>query len=222
MESYDVESIYKNILFRGFGAEAVREIIRDFPISFRAYQRNETITAQGDDVRSIGMILEGKAICSKYHYDGEVQILQILERGETVGLEAISSSFSTSPYTVSADDLCVIAFFPYIKFLESDSVAAKLKVDMLKNAVNMMADDNIKKDYKIDVLSKRTLRGRIITYLSIICEKKKSDEVNIGMTQEQFANYLCVNRSVLSNELNKMRREGIIAFDGKNYSLLAK
>lgn len=86
--------------------------------------------------------------------------------------------------------------------------------------VNILSNENIRLMYKIDTLSKRSLRDRITTYLSIIREKRHVDTFDIGMTQEQFAQYLCVNRSVLSSELNKMRKEGLIDFTKSTYTVL--
>ena len=83
----------------------------------------------------------------------------------------------------------------------------------------ILSDQNIKIMYKVDVLSKRTIRERIITYLSIISEKRNSHTFDIGMTQEQFAQYLCINRSTLSKELNDMRREGLISFYKTTYTI---
>ena len=73
--------------------------------------------------------------------------------------------------------------------------------------------------YKIDVLSKRTLQERVLTYLSVISEKKGKDTFDISMNQEQFAQYLCVNRSVLSKELNKMRQKGLIDYRKNWYTI---
>ena len=83
----------------------------------------------------------------------------------------------------------------------------------------ILSDENIKIMYKVDVLSKRTIRERITTHLSIISEKRNSRTFDIGMTQEQFAQYLCINRSTLSKELNNMRREGLITFSGSRYTI---
>jgi CRP-like cAMP-binding protein len=76
--------------------------------------------------------------------------------------------------------------------------------------------------YKIDVLSKRTLQEKILTYLSLIREKNCADTFEIDMNQEQLAQYLCVNRSVLSKELNLMRKNGLIQYQGKCYTVLPK
>ncbi len=60
----------------------------------------------------------------------------------------------------------------------------------------------------------------MLTYLSIIREKKGRDTFDISMNQEQFAQYLCVNRSVLSKELNQMRNAGLIDYKKNRYTIL--
>jgi CRP-like cAMP-binding protein len=64
------------------------------------------------------------------------------------------------------------------------------------------------------------VRGRIMVYLSILSEKRGSLTENINMNQEELSQYLCVDRSSLSYELNKMRKEGILDFRKKTYTLM--
>lgn len=216
---YDLKTVYESHLLRGLTRDEADLVMDSFPFVFRTYDKGETIINQGDYVKEVGIITEGKITCSKYHYDGTYQLLQILGRGDSIGLEAISSSFLTSPYTIISDNFSIVAFFPYIRFLGSPGTADRLKLRILKNVLNIVADDNIRKMYKIDVLSRRRLRERVMAYLSIISEKKNSRTIDIGMTQEQFAHYLCVNRSVLSKELNDMKREKVIDFKGSVYTI---
>jgi CRP-like cAMP-binding protein len=76
--------------------------------------------------------------------------------------------------------------------------------------------------YKIDVISKRTLKERILTYLSIMKEKRDDSLIDIGMNQEEFAQYLCVNRSTLSTELNQMKKAGLIDYNKNSYRVIDK
>ena len=59
-----------------------------------------------------------------------------------------------------------------------------------------------------------------MTYLNIIREKRGTDTFDIYMNQSQFAQFLCVNRSVLSSELNWLREEGLIDYDKTCYTIL--
>ena len=214
---YDLKSIYASPLFRGFDEEQIDSLLYDFPLDIKTYTKGEIIIRQGDSVKKIGIILEGCVMSNKYHYDGTSQLLQVLQKNDILGIEAISSTFLTSPYMNTADDFCIIAFFPYVSFINSREIEDAKKLRLSTNVLNIVSDDSIRKMYKIDVLTKRRLRERILTYLSIISEKKHSKTIDIGMTQDQFAHYLCVNRSVLSKELNMMKREKIIDFRGSMY-----
>ncbi len=222
MISNDIEMVCEKVLFRGIEKDSLRTMLDEFRLDAKTYEKGETIVHQGDMAKTIGVVAEGTIMCSKYHYDGTMQLLQVLGRGELLGIDAIFSSFHTSPYMAVANSLCIVAFFPYPNVLDSDYVDNATKITLLKNMLNIMADDNIRKMYKIDVLSKRTLRERIISFLSIIGEKRGSNEIDIRMNQAQFANYLCVNRSVLSKELNKMKREKVIDFQGSKYQIVEK
>ena len=86
--------------------------------------------------------------------------------------------------------------------------------------MQQMASDNIKKMHKIEILAEKGLRKRILMYLEILRTKAGSDTVSVKMSREQLAQYLCVNRSALSNELNKMKREKIIDFEKDQFRFL--
>ena len=49
-----------------------------------------------------------------------------------------------------------------------------------------------------------------MTYLNTVSLQKQSREFDIPFDRQQLADYLNVERSVLSNELSKMQRDGLI------------
>ena len=84
----------------------------------------------------------------------------------------------------------------------------------------MLADENIKMMHKTELLAERGLRNRIMIYLRILQSKSGSERIDLRMSREQMAQYLCVNRSALSNELSKMKAEGIIDIRGSKVRML--
>ena len=94
------------------------------------------------------------------------------------------------------------------------------RIDLHSALIEMLADDNIRMTHKIEILAERGLRSRIMVYLNVLARKSGSDTVSVKMSREQMAQYLCVNRSALSNELNKMKREGLIDFQRGTFRLL--
>jgi len=73
---------------------------------------------------------------------------------------------------------------------------------------------------KIEIISKKSLRERILTYLLILAEKQKSKRVISNLNHREMAEFLCVNRSSMIRELGRMKEEGIIDFNKNQYVIL--
>jgi CRP-like cAMP-binding protein len=183
------------------------------------FDKGEIIFQQGDAVTQIAVLVSGKVLSVKYHFDGHSQLLRIFNCGDIIGLEAVSSRMMTSPDTLIADEITSLLLFSYNKMFREDKLPLDIQKKVMENLLHQMANDNIKLMYKNDVLSKRKLRDRILTHLSIMSEKRKEEKIKLGMNQEQFAQYLCVDRSALSSELNLMKKEGLITYNKGYYTI---
>lgn len=207
-------------LFRGLDSHELKKVCDIIVPTEKEFSKNQIIVNQGEPVRRIGILKKGSAISVKYHFDGNSQILRVYNQGEVFSLDAVNTVLLTSPVTLISQTDTSAVFFSYAVIFETDSIDMEVKEKIRKNSGEILSNELIRLMYKIDVLSKRTLRERILTYLSLISERSGSKTFYIGMNQEQFAQYLCVNRSVLSNELNKMRKSGEIDYRGSRFTLL--
>lgn len=219
MEEEVVKILEKSKLFQGLCEGDIEEVCGIVAVTERKYAKNQIIVNQGEPVSKVGILKKGSAISTKYHLNGNEQILRIYHQGEVFSLDAVNTTLLTSPATLTSRTDSTVLFIPYAKILESCSVRLEVKKTIMSNCSEILSNELIRLMYKIDVLSKRTLRERIMTYLSLMRERTGSDTFDIGMNQEQFAQYLCVNRSVLSKELNRMRRSGQIDYKGNRYSI---
>lgn len=215
----DVKVMRRSKLFYDFSEQECKMILGIIPSVTKDYRKKEILMSQGDVIGNIGVIKLGRAIGRKQHQDGSVQVLRVYGEGDIVGLQAASSRQRTSPITLSAVTYCSVLMFSYERLIRLETKDIDLNTKMVESLMSAMADENIRLMYKVDALSRRTLRERILCHLSIICEKRNSDTINIGMNQEQFAQYLCSNQSALCTELNNMRRDGMIDYKGKIYKV---
>ena len=220
MDEEVVKTLKKSKLFQGLSEGDIETVLRAVAVPERKYAKNQIIVNQGEPVSKVGILKKGSAISTKYHLNGNEQILRIYHQGEVFSLDAVNTTLMTSPATLTSRTESTVLFIPYAKILESDFVGPDVKKTIMSNCAEILSNELIRLMYKIDVLSKRMLRERILTYLSLMKERSGSDTVDIGMNQEQFAQYLCVNRSVLSKELNRMRRSGLIDYKGNRYTIL--
>jgi CRP-like cAMP-binding protein len=206
-------------LFRDFTDEELSFIARSVSIWRRSFVKNEILTYQGQSVRNIGILTGGTLVEEKYHFDGRKQIIRVLMPHFVINLEAVTSSIQTSPASIIANQAGDILWMDYDDLIRSGTASYEMASKLFRHIARFISDESIKLMYKSDILSIRTVRGRIMAYLSIVSERRADQTISIGMNQEEFAHYLCVDRSSLSYELNVMKKEGVIDFKGKTYTL---
>ncbi len=187
-----------------------------------AYRKKETIIEQGEKINYVSIIIKGKIIGIRYYYGGDSHILRIFNQMDILSLEAAMSSFQKSPVTLMADEASEVLNFSLTRLMDKSILDEAGMIKFHRNIMHLLADENIRLIYKAEVLSKKALRERIMIFLRIMSEKKGKDAFFIGMNQDQFAQYLCANRSSLSSELNNMRKEGLIDYDKDYFRILEK
>lgn len=84
----------------------------------------------------------------------------------------------------------------------------------------MISDNAFIVSGKIKYYANKTLREKIMNYLDYECKKQNSNHIKLSITKKALAERMGVARTSLSRELDKMRKEGIIAFDRETITLL--
>ena len=213
------DEIHNSKLFAGLNSKEIDEILREAKPVDRKFQRGDILWREGDMVDGIGLLVNGTLLCQRYHADGKVQLVRLFTTGDILNVEAGVSHRQTSPVFVVAANAGDYLWFPNESLLRNPEIVPAIIATLQANLLAYLADDTIRFMNKSDILSRRTVRGRVVIYLNVLREKH-GDEVDIGMSQEEFAQYLCVDRSSLSEELNKMRREGLIDFNKKSFKIM--
>ena len=73
---------------------------------------------------------------------------------------------------------------------------------------------------KLAHISNRTTREKLLSYLPDEAQRSRSASFSIPFNRQQLADFLSVDRSAMSNELGKMRKEGLIEFHKNQFTLL--
>ncbi|NLL40024.1 MAG: Crp/Fnr family transcriptional regulator [Clostridiales bacterium] len=206
-EKNALQILKNSALFSGLSEGELVELLPFFKPVLKNYARENIIIEEGDPVSQIGFVVRGRIVARKMTGGGHIHILAMHETGDVFGFDGVFSSLGTSPLTFTADTDCTALFISSSCFFGHRSRAG---MRLLENASQMLADKCVRLLYKADVLSKKSLRERILTYFGILTTKSQSNAFTLKMSREQLAQYLCVNRSALSRELSRMQKEGII------------
>lgn len=220
-----MDKLQKNLLmecslFSGINHNDLDRIINITSAMPKSYQKGDTIIGKTDGRGRIGIVTKGKITEHKYHIDGSSQLMKIYSRSDILGLNEAASMMTGSPNTYTAYTDCTVVFLWYRNLVDSSYLNGDLRLAVLRNISRILAEENIRSVHTIDILSHYTIRERIKAFLNIQQEMHKSTVFDISMNQVQLAQYLRVNRSVLSRELNIMRKEGLIDFKGSVYTVL--
>ena len=120
---------------------------------------------------------------------------------------------------LALEDSTVI-FFDVKRILTSCSNACRFHSIVVQNLFFAISEKNRKLVQKIGHMSKRTTREKLISYLSEQAKKQNSANFTIPFNRQQLADFLSVDRSAMSNELCKMRDEGLLEFEKNKFRLL--
>ena len=131
----------------------------------------------------------------------------------------LCSIYISIPFCPSRCAYCSFVSYTSSKLLSLiDEYLEKLYVD-LENMVHIIANKNRDLMRKVEVVSKRSIREKLLTYLSIQAQAQDSRYVEIPLGRVELAEYLCVDRSALTRELAKMKAEGLIDYDRNCFRL---
>lgn len=218
IENYD---IIKNVsLFQGIGDYELDGLLRCLKREYRTYKKSVYIFSEGDDVKSIGIVLSGNVQVQKQDVFGRQIIMADLESTEIFGEVFAFANVSKCPVYVQALSDCKILFLDFQSITGICHSACAFHKKLIENMLRILAEKNMFFHQKVDFLSKRTIRERVSAFLESQIAKTNSREFTIAFTREAMADYLCVDRSALSRELGKMRNEGILTFERKNFHVL--
>lgn len=201
-----------------FGKLKKTEYLRAFEelsVIGRSMREGDVIFHEGDEVNKVCIIDRGSVRGEKTYPGGELHIIQVYDEKSTFVIEAAVSVKKTAPMDYICNEDCTVIFIP-LKSIDGSEFSRQIYEVLMQQ----LADDNIRKMNKIEILVEKGLRKRIMLYFGVLSRKSGSDEFSVKMSREQLAQYLGVNRSALSSELNDMKREGIIDFEKERFRFL--
>lgn len=219
MEKYI--SILKNTkLFAGVGEDEIEAMLVCLGARLRTYRKGEYVLRQGTYINDITVLVDGKLHIQREDYWGNRSILGQISDGEIFGEAYVAPESGTLLNDVVAVEDSAVIFFDVKRIITTCSNACRFHSLVVQNLFFVISEKNRKLVQKIGHMSKRTTREKLISYLSDEANKQRSSSFDIPFNRQQLADFLSVDRSAMSNELAKMRDEGMIRFEKNHFTLL--
>ena len=207
-------------LFRGMEDSQISAILGCMEAKLRRYRKGEYIFRQGEAVREISLLTEGTLHIQREDYWGNCNILGTIRPGELFAEAYLAPHSGGIGNNVVAVEDSAVLFLDARRILTLCPSACGFHVQVVRNLVFVLCQKNQNLVRKLGHMAHRSTREKLMSYLSEESQRQGARTFGIPFNRQQLADYLSVDRSAMSSELSKMRRDGLIDFDRSTFTLL--
>lgn len=218
MKKY-IQILKRTQMFAGVEEEGISSMLSCLDARICNYTKGEFVLRQGGHTSDIMVLAEGELHIQKDDYWGNRSILGQLSPGEMFGEAYVAPESGAILNDVVAVENSTVIFFNVNRILTTCSSACRFHYIVVQNLFFAISEKNRKLVQKIGHMSKRTTREKLISYLSEEAKKQNSSMFYIPFNRQQLADFLSVDRSAMSNELCKLRDEGLLEFHKNCFKL---
>lgn len=203
-------------LFRDIAPEALEGLLICLHAEECHYEKGDVILSMGQTVTGCLLILSGAVRAETVNTDGVHTLTAYHTPGALVGDVLMATPDSTSPVYVLAAEHTTLLRLPYRRIMGGCAKCCLCHSQLRENLLSEIALKFWAQRRRMTYLSVHSLRGRIALYLL----DQKEDRFTLGLTRENLADLLCVNRSALCRELGRMQAEGLIQYHRNDFQIL--
>lgn len=217
---HDILSEVKSSLFAGISSEERKSMLGCIGYHISTFRKGDIIAFEEENIKHIGIVLSGSVDMVKEDLWGNKTMLVRVRKDEVFGETFACGSDSASMATFLVSEDAAVLFLPFNRVMHSCTMACQFHHRLIENMVHIIADKNRDLMRKVEVVSKRTIREKLLAYLSIQAQVQDSRYFEIPLGRVELAEYLCVDRSALTRELVKMKEDGLIDYDKNCFRML--
>ncbi|MDL2288081.1 Crp/Fnr family transcriptional regulator [Oscillospiraceae bacterium OttesenSCG-928-F05] len=207
-------------LFEGIEPENIDALIGCLSATVRVFEKNAFIFSAGEAPRHAGVVLSGAVHVLQEDFWGNRVILSPIGPGGLFGEAFACAETEKLPVGAMAVERSVIMLIDCRKIFTTCSSACAFHMTLTRNMVRTLAQKNIALTGKMEHLTRRTTREKLLSYLSSLAAAEGRNSITLPFDRQGLADYLAVDRSALSRELSLMQREGLIRYRKNSFELL--
>lgn len=219
MKNY-IPVLKRTKLFAGVAEEEIGAMLSCLDARLHEYKKGEYVLRQGEHMSFITVLVDGELHIQRDDYWGNRAIIIPIAVGEIFGEAYIAPESGALLNDVVAVEDSAVIFFDVRRIITVCSSACRFHSMVVQNLFFAISEKNRKLVQKLGHMSKRSTREKLISYLSEESKRQNSARFTIPFNRQQLADFLSVDRSAMSNELCKMRDEGLLRFEKNSFTLL--
>ena len=207
-------------LFYGIKQDERQPMLSCIGYHVGTFQKGDIVAFEEENIKHIGIIMSGAVDMVKEDLWGNKTMLVRMRKDELFGETFACGSDNQSLVTFLVSEDAKILFMPFDRVMHSCTMACQFHHRLIENMVKIIANKNRDLMRKVEIVSKKTLREKILTYLSVQSQIHNARYFEIPLGRTELAAYLCADRTALARELSNMRAEGLIDFEKNMFRIL--
>lgn len=219
-KSYIFNLISNHTLFQHISKEEIHSIINASSCCIKTFDSKINIYKAVEKIQSVGIILDGIVDIIHTSINGDETIVNRLTKGNTFGNCFSCVSNINNLNDIRSITFSTILFIDIYNLLKDSNFSYEFRINLFENIMSSLAQTNIALNTKIQILSQKTLRDKLITYFELLSIQNGSNKITIPFNREQLACYLGSERSSVCRELSKLKYDNIININKNNIVLL--
>jgi CRP-like cAMP-binding protein len=217
----NISFLIDTVLFRGTKEEEARAMLKCLGAFEKQYGKDDVIFHTGECIENMGLVLSGSVNIEIYDLWGNKSILGHVEAGQIFGETYACIPGEPLMVDVTTCEKSEILFMNAVRLLTTCPNSCAHHNKLIQNLLQLSARKNLALSRRSLHTSSKSIRGRLLSYLSEQARFSGRYQFSIPFNRQQLADYLGVDRSAMSNELSKMQRDGILTYDRNTFTLVS-
>ena len=215
----DIHLLAGTMLFQGIREHEIEAMLTCFSAEERTYGKDAYIYRAGDVTGRLGVVMEGAVNIIKDDVWGNRKIIENIGGGQIFGETYACLKGEPLMVDVQASERSRILFMDVNRILTTCSSSCDFHNRLIRSLMYVLAGKNLMLTKKMDIITPKSLRERVMVYLSQESVKQGCRTVTVPFNRQQMADYLSVDRSALSAELSRMQRDGVISYEKNRFTI---
>ena len=213
------EIIKSNPLFEGIDAADMDRMFECLNAERKSFRKDDILLLAGDKPRYIGVVIDGELHINREDRDGNRSLIAAVTPGQIFAEALCCADVPESPVTVTAETDSLILLLDFSRLLSTCSNSCVFHSRLIQNMIKLIAEKNLLMQDRMEIISMKSIRAKMTSYLETFIPAYGS-RITIPFNREQLADHLCVERSALSHELARMKRDGLIDYHKNTFTIL--
>lgn len=186
----------------------------------KKFDQKETVMTFDNSHSKVGIVSSGVVRLERIDYYGDYSLLDRLEENDIFGEILSYANMGNDEVIVVCEKACEVIFVDHSRMIRPCEKACGCHMVMLANLLKMVCNKTERLSRRVEVISNRKIRNKLINYFLIEAKKNKSNTFELPFSVSTLADYICVDRSAMMREISKMKKDGLIKSDRRRITIL--